>query len=193
MAFYWRMTTLTAPPTRFAAGSTVSFRIAATTALDGTALAADDGWALLWVLRGAGEANAASVAAGSGWLVTLSAAASGQLGAGVYRTALRFTQGTGPAQLVHSLCGQALQVTPDLFDAVAGDLADPDERALTLLIAARDGTLAQGFQSVMVDGKQLTHYSLDQIDRAITRYEVKLARKRGGGLSGHIGITFVRR
>ena len=188
-----QMTTLTAPPPCLESGSTVSFRVAATTAPDGTALSAADGWALTWVIRGAGEANAAGVPDGTGWLVTLSAVASGQLAAGVYRTVLRFTQGISPSQVVHALHAQSLQVTVNLFDAVAGDLEDSDERALRLLIAARDGTLTQGFQSVMVDGKQLMHYSLDQIDRAITRYEVKIARKRGAGLSGHIGTTFVRR
>jgi len=185
------MTLPTSPPTRFEAGATVTFRVAATTARDGTPLAANLGWSCRWVIRGVSEADAVGVADGSGWLVTLTASDSRALAPGQYVTGLRFAQGTGPAEVVHPVPGPRTEVTPDLFHSVAGDLEDPDERALRLLIAARDGTLTQGFMTVMIDGKQLMHYSLDMLDRAIARYEQKIATK-GRGSFGRVSVRFTR-
>lgn len=189
------MTPRTSLPTTFAAGTTVSVRLAGPlTANDGTVVTVAAGYRLLWVLRGHESVDVESVADGDGWLLTLSAIDSADLVAGTYRAALLAERDTGPDLERHEI-GAACRVavTPDLVAAIGGDLEDPDERALRLLIAARDNTLTQGFQSIMVDGKQLQHYSLDQLERAIAKYEGKIGRKQGGRVSGSIGTVFVRR
>ncbi len=189
------MTARSTLPTTFPAGTTVSVRLAGPLiADDGTAVSVADGYALRWILRGAGEVNVESVPDGDAWVLTLPVAASASLPAGTYRSVLLAQRGAGPTLERREVGGLTrVAVTPNLLDALAGELEDPDERALRLLIAARDGTLEQGFSMVMIDGKQIMHYSLDQLERAISRYQIKIGRKQGGRVSGHIGTVFVRR
>ena len=176
----------THPPASFAAGTTVRFtQGAVTTALGDVSPAA--GWSLAWHVRGVGEADATVTDDGVRWTVSLPATATQALAAGGYTAALRASK-DGDAL---NLDVRRITVTPDLANAMAGDLEDPDERALRLLIAARDGTLTQGFMTVMVDGKQLMHYSLDMLDRAIARYELKIAAK-GRGSFGRVSVRFAR-
>ncbi len=180
--------TPTTPPTTFEAGTTVRFTQAPVMSAHGE-LSPPNGWTLTWLLRGISAVTVTASTVGTLWQVELTAALN-VLAAGVYTSALRASK---DGVVLPIGAPTKVTVTPDIADAAAGDLGDADERALRLLIAARDGTLTQGYLSVMVDGKQLQHFSLDQLERAIARYETKIARRRGGALSGHIGTVFVRR
>lgn len=184
------MTLPTLPPTAFEAGTTVAFTVPATETSLGTVSPAG-GWGLTWHLRGVSEADVTATANTDTWTVTLTATASQALGAGGYTWALRGTLGVTPTQQVVTLSTGVLTVTPDMLEALAGDLQSWEEKTLAVVHAALDGTIAGEMKMYMIGGRQVMTFSLDELMALRTRLLYTIRAQRGQGFGTPIRFDVV--
>lgn len=175
------MATLTALPDSIPAGTTVKYT---RTVSDYPATA---GWTLKLLL--AGEATLAVTAAPSGgdYAVTLTAAQTAALPAGVYRWAEEVSK----AGEVYRVASGTVSVEPDLNTAAPGDLQSEDEKQLVQVNARIAELLAKGISSYAVDGLTVNKVELRDLYLERTRLTTAIARaRRGGGIGRQYRVAF---
>ena len=122
-------------------------------------------WTLSLLIQGASKLVIAATPSGSDHLVTISAAESGTLAAGVYKYYEQVTDGTIVKNLTE--LPQSLEVLPDFLAAAAGDLQDVAEKNLLAIRAVMSGKYSDDLKSYEIGGRAIvtfTHAELIQAE-----------------------------
>jgi hypothetical protein len=175
------MTTPTALPDSFAAGTTVKYT---RTVSDYPATA---GWTLKLLLAGPSTLSVTAAASGGDFAVTITAAQSTALAAGVYRWAEEVSK----AGEVYRVADGTLSVEPNMSTAAPGDLQSEDEKQLVLVNARIAEFHAKGIVAYSVDGVTVTKTDPKDLYAERARLRLAIARaKRGGGIGRQFRVAF---
>jgi len=165
------MSELNALPCSFAAGTTVVYRRSLAN------YRANDGWTLTLYLRGVSVLTSAGAASGADHVVTLTAAATGPLGAGTYLWTERVTK----AAEAYDVASGTVVVEPNLATATAGQLQSWEEKELAKVEAALEQLFTTGHTSYQIHGRAVTFTEPTELlkirDSLVTRIQ---RRQRGG-------------
>jgi hypothetical protein len=176
-----RMTSLTALPESFAAGTTVEYTRTIPEHL------ASDGWTLAVVLSGRDRIAVNGTPSGGAFIVTLVASETTKLRAGIYTWAERATK----AGVVFPAGDGSVTVTPDVMAASVGDLQSADEKELELVNAAIEKILG-GPQAFSIAGRQVEYPQLEPLQRRKAVLQARIARKKSGGRLGRTHLVTFR-
>ena len=168
------MTTLTALPESFPAGTTVRL------ARSYGDFPASAGWALKLYLAGAAVMNAAGVADGDGFVITLTAAATAALTPGLYRWVERATKGSESYDAASGL----VTVTRNLATAAAGDAQSWEEKQLAEVEAAIATMIAGKLQRYQIASRVGEYFTLDEMRKLRGELIAAVNRQRNGGQIG---------
>ncbi len=165
-------TSLTALPSSFAAGESVTYLRAA---LPGYGPA--DGWALALSIAGEKTLTVSATTEGEAFRVTLTAAATTTLEAGSYRWVERLTKGTD----AHDYATGEVIVTPNIAAAEAGELQTWAEKTLPILEAAIAGRLPSGMENYQIGNRAVGKMGISELwaRRAEVLSEVNRIRNAG--------------
>jgi len=153
-------------PEAFAAGETVIYR---RQVADYPASA----WTLTLYLAGAKTLSVAAAADGDDHIVTLAAAETAALTAGVYRFAERAADGAG---LVYEVARGVVRVTADLAQATEGSEQEWTERAIAILRAHIEGRLPAGLESYQIANRVVSKMPIKEAVGLVHDLEARLAR-----------------
>lgn len=159
--------TLAALPSKIAAGTTVEY---VKTVVDYPAPT----WSLKLILQGASKLVKAAVAEGTAHKVTLDAADTAALAAGVYQAVEKVTHNSG-APVLYLADPQAIEVLPDFESAAAGALQDIAEKNLTAIRAVLAGKTTD-FKSYEIAGRAVVTFTHSELIEAESYWA---ARVRG--------------
>jgi len=137
---------------------------------------ATDGWALQLVFNGLTQQTKTSSASGAAHAIALATADTLALASGLYRYVVRATR----SGAVHTVRDGVTTVSPDPATTPAGDLASWAEKALIAVEAAILGAASDEMRMMMIDGRQLQKYSMDELLRLRTRLKAELTAEQGG-------------
>jgi len=181
------MATLTALPDSFPAGTTVKYT---RTVSD---YPASGGWTLKLMLAGPATLSVTAAASGADHVVTVTAAQSAALAAGVYRWAEEVSKDAE----VYRVADGTVTVNPNMNTAQPGDLQSQDEKllaAVNAMIAVRtgaSGSAPKDIEAYSIDGVTITKVPLEQLYRLRTSLGIAVARaKRGGGFGRQHRVAF---
>ena len=178
-----RMTALTQLPTSFAAGTTVTYT---RTIPDYPATA---GWTLSLRLSGIDVLAQNATASGADYVVTLTAAATAPLHAGLYVFEERVTKGAE----VYTVASGNVTVTANLATAGAGDLQSWDEKTLAVVEAALAGRLTSDLESYQIAGRAVTKIPIKDLLELRNQLSARVARmKNNGGIGRRHLARFCR-
>jgi hypothetical protein len=175
--------TLTAVPDTITAGDSYAITLSLS---DYPATA---GWSLSYALAGAAVLTVTSTASGATHLLTLTAAQTASLGAGLYQYRVRAAQGSTVETVTTGTC----TVVADIGALAAGEgvsywqcLKDAAEEALKAMMA--NG----GVQMVMINGRQTMFNTPDRLMKIIATCDQRLAAERRGNAFGRVSVAFAR-
>ena len=177
-----RMTSLTALPESFAAGTTVEYTRTIPEHL------ASDGWTLAVVLSGRDRIAVNGTPSGGAFIVTLVASETTKLRAGIYTWAERATQ----AGVVFPAGDGHVTVTPDVVAASIGELESADERELRLVIALIEGREAKGIEAFQIVNRSVNYTALPELWKRRAFLEARIARAKRRGQMGRNHLASFR-
>lgn len=168
--------TITMMPQQFAAGTTVKYSRGFADYTPG------DGWTLAVHLAGASiiTATVAADVSGSTWNVTLTAAVTGVLKAGVYQWRELVTKSSE----TYVAASGAVTVLPNIATAVAGDFQTFAERMLAAIEAVLVGRIPADVESYQIAGRSLTRIPVMELQELRARYQGEVAAQRKPGTFG---------
>ena len=165
------MSELTALPACFAAGTTVVYR---RTLAD---YAANNGWTLTLHLAGVNVLSTAGVASGADHVITLTAANTATLGAGVYTWSERVTKGVE----AYVVASGTVVVEPNLATATAGQLQSFEEKELAAVEAALASLITSGHSSYQIHGRAVTFADKLELMKIRDALVLRIQRRKRGG------------
>lgn|GEM_PF-3931623 len=176
-------TNLTALPDSFPAGISISYLKSLTGYSNAT-------WTLHLYLAGPNALEVTGVAEGSGWRITLDAAATEELGAGTYQWIERLEKTTPLTRF--ELASGTVQVKPAIAGAGDGDLQSWAERTLGEVETAIKVRLAGGvLDSYSVSGRAAQRVPLETLYKMRAELTTIVAQaKTGARPSKQILVTF---
>lgn len=162
-------------PSSFVAGDTVKW----TRSLSDYSAA--DGWSLSYAIRGvaAVDIDATVDTDGIGFAVTLTAAESAKLAAGQYQLVGYVFSDDDPPEQYTVFGPVSITVLPNVADAAAGDLVEPEEKELALINAQIQTLLATDNESYSIGQRAATKRKLGELYQARGIVIARLGRKRG--------------
>lgn len=137
---------------------------------------ATDGWALQLVFNGLIQQTKTSTASGAAHALSLATSDTIALGSGLYRYIVRATKDSAARTVREGVT----TVSPDPATTPAGDLASWAEKALRAVEAAILGAASDEMRMMMIDGRQLQKYSMDELLRLRARLKAEVAAEQGG-------------
>lgn len=164
------MTPLSDVPAKVIAGDSYALL------LDEPDYPATDGWSLRLVLNGQWQLTKDSTPSGTAHAIALSAADSLSLISGRYRWIVRALKDS----TVTTVRDGVLDVDADPATTPAGNLASFAERALAAIEACLLGAASDEMRMMMIDGRQLQKFSIDELLRARVRFKAEVASEQGG-------------
>lgn len=177
------MPTLTAVPDTITAGDSYAITLSLS---DYPATA---GWSLSYALAGAAVLTVTSTASGANHLLTLTAAQTASLGAGLYQHRVRAAQGSTVETVTTGTC----TVVADIGALAAGEgvsywqcLKDAAQDALTTIL--NGGAV----QMVAIAGRQTMFRSPTDCLKVIAYCDQRLAAERRGSGFGRVSVAFAR-
>ena len=175
---------LTALPSSFAAGTTVTYR----KSFDD--YPASEGWTLTLYLAGANVTQVEAVPDGDDFVVTVGADVTADgFAPGLYKYAERVSK-SGEVQEVET---GVVTVLPDLTVAGDGDEQEWVEESIAALKAHIRGRLPAGMQSYSIAGRTVSKLPLEEAMKMLTQLEARLERlKRPGKLTRTVYTQFVK-
>jgi hypothetical protein len=168
------MTTLTSLPESFAAGTTVAY----TRTL--TDYPANGGWTLSLVLNGIDRLAKNAAANGADHAMTLLAAETSPLRAGLYTFEERVTK----SPEVYTVSSGQVTVTANLTTAAVGELQSWEEKTLAVVEAALEGRLASDLESYQIAGRAVTKIPAKELMAIRNELSARVARMKNGGQIG---------
>jgi hypothetical protein len=180
---------LTAVPARLDAGSAYTIR---RTLED---YPASDGWAITLDMQGRSALHIDSAPDVDDHVISLTAILTAALLDGRYQCTEKVSRTVdgnleGPFPVRRFFC----RVRPDLATATAGSLEDPDEKALRIVTAVRDGRLAVDVAAYQLEGTGVTREALmDTIEALYEKYRHRVHRKNHPGLFASKAVMTTRR
>lgn len=160
-------------PTKLIAGDSVAW------AREAAAYSPEDGWQLLYVLRGPAQLDVIATG-GPVFGFELTAEASEQLPAGVYHWAC-YAKREGAR---HTLARGDVEVLADLAAAVEVDALGHARRMLALLEAALEKRIPKDQQSYEIDGMRLDRIPIERLVALRTQYRREVAQLKNRRLFG---------
>lgn len=185
-----RMTTPTAMPASFTAGTTLSYeRTLASFDLPTSAY----GWRLSVYLAGPAEASHVDISAAGGiFTVLLPATTTVDLPAGVYRFTERAKE-IAPGTRVYDVGSGTVAVEPDLATASAGSAMSFEAQVLAALKAKLLGRLTADQETLQVEGTAISRIPFEQLEGLIAKYQSLVdAQVNPASAFGSVEITFGR-
>lgn len=164
------ITRLTAIPATIISGDTVAITLTVSEYDAPT-------WALTWALAGVDVTTVASADNGAAHDLDLSATASSALGAGLYQWSVRASDGTTATTVQTGV----LTVIADLATMPAGEMVPWEVTQLAAVEAALSGTLSGEMRRMMIDGRQLETFGLDELWTMRSTLQRAVARLANGG------------
>lgn len=119
-----------------------------------------------------------AVADGSGWHVTIPAASTKALQAGIYRWFARITTSGGT---VKTVAAGELLIEANPATAGEGTFQYWEEAALAIVRKRLTGDLSAGVMNYMLFGRSVGRYSLEGLMKVETQLENRLEQRRNGG------------
>lgn len=169
-------TELTALPSSFAAGTTITYRKSFSD------YPAGSGWTLTLYLRGASAADIEAEADGDDFVVTIEPTDTGKgFAAGLYRWSERVSTEAGE---VHEVGAGRVNILPDLGQAGAGTNQEWLERAVAALRAHIEGRIAAGMESYQIGGRVVSKIPLLEARKLLAKLETDLVRLQYPGTVG---------
>lgn len=152
-----------------------------------------EGWALHYAFRGVGEldVDAAANGAGTGWEVTVAAALTAPLGAGVYRWLAFVTRGDER----YTVDRGRLTVLADLAEAEPGDEQGDAEALLPIVeaeIRARITGTGSAHDSYTIGTRSITKIPLSELRQLRRELKAEVSQRKGGGRLKPVGAIFAR-
>jgi len=178
-------TELTALPSSFAAGTTVTYR----KSFDD--YPASEGWTLTLYLAGANVTPpVVAVPDGDDFVVTVGADVTADgFAPGLYK----YVERVSKDDEVYEVDSGVVTISPDLTVAGDGDEQEWVEEALAMLRAHVRGRLPSGMQSYSIAGRTVSKLPIEEAFKLITQLETRLARLKNPGRVTHtIFSQFVR-
>lgn len=137
---------------------------------------ATDGWSFVLAFNGATPLSKSSTPDGAAHAIALSTTDTLSLASGLHRFVLRAVR---PGEGYTRQSG-VVEIRPDPVTASAGELASWAERALSAVEAAILGAASDEMRMMMIDGRQLQKYSMDELMRLRSRLKAEVAAEQGG-------------
>jgi len=134
---------------------------------------ASAGWTLKLYLAGAKACSATATGDSDDHVVTLTAAETAVLSAGVYKWVERVSNTEGD---VYDVASGVVTITPDLSQAGDGTHQVWLERAIAALKLHIEGRLPAALESYQVAGRVISKMGIAEADELLTRLEARLAR-----------------
>lgn len=152
---------------------------------------ATGGWSVTYAVAGGGVDTWTSVANGDAHALTLTAAETGALPAGLYQYSLRAIKAGGT---VETLERGTITVERDVAQLAAGEGVSWAETTLAVVEAALSNTLTGEMKMYMIAGRQVMTFSPAELMRLRSQLRTELAIQRGGRpAGGSIQTVFARR
>lgn len=182
------MTTPTAMPARFSAGTTLTYE---RTVPD--LPTSSYGWKLNVYLAGPSEARHEAITLTNGvGTVVIAASVTRGLPAGAYRWLERIAENS-PGVRVFDVATGTLEVVADLASAADGSALTYEAQVLAALKERLLGRLTADAETLQVEGTAITRIPFDQLERLVAKYQaiVDLQQNPASGF-GSVEITFGR-
>lgn len=176
----------TAEPSTFIAGDTVKWT------REFAGYPATDSWVLTYVFQGPMKLEvtaAMAPASGTGWAVTIPAASTASLTAGVYKWQAYVTK----ASERFVVASGVTTVQPNLAVAPAGSQESPNEKMLAAIQAVLQGRALDGIESYSIAGRAVNKIPVAELLKLETHYLQKVHAERNPDTFGRKHLaTFVR-
>jgi hypothetical protein len=169
-------------PATLTAGDTVRLRLTVANA------SAADGGTLTLSLAGASTLTVTGVASGTAWDVTLTNTETAALEQGTYQWRTRLVE----SGVTYTAASGTVTVLPDLAAMAPGDGQTWDERTLTIVEAALQGTLSGEMRRYMIGGRQVETFSLKELMDLRNQLRRNIASTRRGSAFGKVRVAFTR-
>lgn len=180
------MTTLTAMPASFSAGSTLTYERTLT-----DLPTSSYGWKLSVFIAGASEAKHENIVAAAGvYTVLIAASVTKDLAPGPYRYVERAIE-TSPGTRVFDVGAGALVVEPDLSAASGGSALSFEAQVLAALRAKLVGRLTTDQETLQIEGTAIARIPFEKLEQLIAKYEAIVdAQQSPNSAIGSIEIRF---
>lgn len=165
------MATLTALPESFPAGTTVKYTRTV------PEYPASSGWQLRLILAAEATLTVIATASGGDYAVTITAAQTAALPAGVYKWA----EEVNKSGEVYPVARGTVTIEPNMSTAAPGDLQSEDEKQLVLVNARIAEYHAKPIEAYSVDGVTVTKGPIRELYVERARLKLAIARAKGGG------------
>jgi hypothetical protein len=168
------MSDATCPPDRFSSGTTVTYRRSLSD------YPADDGWVLTLYLAGKDALGKVAATDGADHVLTLTAADTGGLPAGIYSWVERVAKGG----VVYDVGSGTVTVTANIAGAAMGSLQSWEEKALDALRAKLASRATSDQEEIQIDGRAIKRIPIQEIAKLIAQLEQRIKMKRPGAKFG---------
>jgi len=172
-------TVATRPPAQIIAGDSVAFTLSYADYQAPT-------WSVTWALAGVSSKAVASTADGTDHAISLTNTETAALGAGTYQWRTRVTDGT----TVTTVETGTLVVSPDIGEALPGDLVSFYEKTIPVLQAALTNTLSGEMKMYMIAGRQVMTFSPKELQAMLDDYTARVAVARGDAFGAAIRFNY---
>jgi len=183
-----RMTTLTAMPASFSAGTTLTYERTLPELPTSTT-----GWQLSVYLAGPGVAQQLNIAAVANvCTVLISAVDTANLPPGGYQYFERAVE-IAPGARVFDIETGTISIEPNLASAIAGSAMTFEAKVLAALKAKLEGRLTTDQETLQVEGTAIARIRFEQLERLIDKYQAIVElQERPDSAIGSIEISFGR-
>lgn len=155
---------------------------------------ASESWILTLHLQGLSAAHVAAAADEDDHVLTLTGPITAALTSGSYQYLETVARGEGASlEGPYPVSRGRLYVRPDLINATAGSLQDPDEKALAIVREVRDGRLANDIAAYQLEQLGVTREQFSDIHALETRLRRRIWRKHNPGMFAGTATVSLRR